>query len=157
MGRLGEVPKVTYLGFKSGILVQGTRVLTFHSLLLRITKSHRVSPSTFSSVFILLPLPFWAGVIVTRILQQLPNLSHCLQSHLSSVHSLSCTRMIALKCNLILSTVLLKILVWLLVAWWCLDPQDTHSWPACVIKPLLSHLQPRGSQTLPCTTVTPRA
>lgn len=67
MGRLGEVPKVTYLGFKSGILVQGTRVLTFHSLLLRITKSHRVSPSTFSSVFILLPLPFWAGVIVTRI------------------------------------------------------------------------------------------
>lgn len=60
-------PRSLILGFKSGILVQGIMVLTFHSLLLPITKSHRVSPSTFSSVFIPLPLPFWAGVIVTRI------------------------------------------------------------------------------------------
>ena len=145
------MPKVMYLGFKprhSGSRKHGLNVTCSAS----VTMSHRVFSLT-SSIFILLslPLPFGAGVLVTRI-TMVASRSGSL-SHLPLVHPLCCTAMSLLKCNLILSLFLLK--PWL--ASHSLGMPWFPKTQPVVIRPLLSNLQPKGSQTLPCIPVTWRA
>lgn len=107
-------------------------VLTLYPVL-PVTKSCRVSSLIFFSVFILLPvplpLPFWAGVSVTRMTAGVSQLVSwpAVSPPFNLFSVLYWNDFSKMQSDPV--TVLLKILGWLQVTWWYLGPQDTGSLP----------------------------